>query len=168
MVTILFKLSVNHDVCKRSVQSVHMSGSCHLYQLSLVKSYQKQDKVLFSLANDKAMTSLWLPVASFAKEVNPRLAKRPLVFNGHLANFRLTSFVKEAKGYLYLHTVTGPWKWVHTPYGKWNETFQRMAIPLNPLNLMMWVVTHKQLDCLTHCGLVTLYDVTQLGQHWSR
>ena len=36
-----------------------------------------------------------LPVASFTKEVNSRLAKCPLVFNGHLANHRLTSSVKE-------------------------------------------------------------------------
>ena len=35
-------------------------------------------------------------VASFTKEVNPRLAKRPLIFNGHLANCGLTSLVKEA------------------------------------------------------------------------
>ena len=38
------------------------------------------------------------PVASFTKEVNPWLAKRPLVFNGRLANGRLTSLVKEATG----------------------------------------------------------------------
>ena len=31
------------------------------------------------------------PVASFTKEVNSRLCKRPLVFNGRLANRRLTS-----------------------------------------------------------------------------
>ena len=37
-----------------------------------------------------------LTVASFTKEVNPRLAKRPLVFNGRLANRDLTSLVKEA------------------------------------------------------------------------
>ena len=36
------------------------------------------------------------PVASFPKEVNLRLAKRPLVFNGRLANRWLTSLVKEA------------------------------------------------------------------------
>ena len=36
------------------------------------------------------------PVASFTKEVNPRLAKRPLKINGRLANHRLTSLVKEA------------------------------------------------------------------------
>ena len=37
----------------------------------------------------------YYPVASFTKEVNLRIAKRPLVFNGHLANRRLTSLVKE-------------------------------------------------------------------------
>ena len=41
---------------------------------------------------------LGCPVASFAKEVNLRLAKRPLVFNGRLANRGLTSFVKKATG----------------------------------------------------------------------
>ena len=35
-------------------------------------------------------------MASFTKEVNERLAKRPLVINGRLANRRLTSLVKEA------------------------------------------------------------------------
>ena len=35
-------------------------------------------------------------VASFSKEVNSSLSKRPLVFNGHLAKHGLTSFVKEA------------------------------------------------------------------------
>ena len=36
------------------------------------------------------------PVASFTKEVNPRLAKRLLKTNGRLANRGLTSLVKEA------------------------------------------------------------------------
>ena len=36
------------------------------------------------------------PVASFTKEVNLRLVKRPLVFNECLTNRRLTSLVKEA------------------------------------------------------------------------
>ena len=36
------------------------------------------------------------PVAFFAKEVNHRLAKRPLVFNGRLAKRGLTSLVKDA------------------------------------------------------------------------
>ena len=35
-------------------------------------------------------------MASFTKEVNPWLAKRPLIFNGRLANGVLTSVVKEA------------------------------------------------------------------------
>ena len=35
-------------------------------------------------------------VASFTKEVNPRLAKGPLVFNGRLTNRWLTSLDKEA------------------------------------------------------------------------
>ena len=35
-------------------------------------------------------------VASFIKEVNPRLANRPLVLGGRLANRGLTSLVKEA------------------------------------------------------------------------
>ena len=39
-----------------------------------------------------------LPVASFTKEVNSRLVKRPLVFNGRLANRGLTSLVKKATG----------------------------------------------------------------------
>ena len=38
------------------------------------------------------------PVASFTQEVNPRLTKRPLVFNGRLANRGLTFLVKEATG----------------------------------------------------------------------
>ena len=39
-----------------------------------------------------------ISVASFTKEVNWRLAKRPLVFNGRLANRQLNSLVKEATG----------------------------------------------------------------------
>ena len=46
------------------------------------------------IGSDNGLT----PVASFTKEVNRRLAKRPLVFNGRLANRRLTSLVKEATG----------------------------------------------------------------------
>ena len=37
-----------------------------------------------------------LPVASFTKEINPRLAKRPLVCNGCLVNHGITFLVKEA------------------------------------------------------------------------
>ena len=38
-------------------------------------------------------------VAYFTKEVNPRLAKRPLKTNGRLANHGLTSLVKETTGH---------------------------------------------------------------------
>ena len=42
-------------------------------------------------------------VASFTKEVNPRLAKRPLKTNGRSANRGLTSLVKEATQSVRLH-----------------------------------------------------------------
>ena len=42
------------------------------------------------------LTTMETPVTSFTKEVNPWLAKRPLVFNGRLAYRGLTSLVKEA------------------------------------------------------------------------
>ena len=42
---------------------------------------------------------MWkISVASFTKEVNPRLTKRPLVFNGLLADRGLISLVKETIG----------------------------------------------------------------------
>ena len=44
------------------------------------------------------VTILLRPVASFTKEVNPRLAKRTLIFNGHLANRGLTSVAKVDTG----------------------------------------------------------------------
>ena len=47
---------------------------------------------------DGVHSEVYLPVASFTKEVSSRLAKRPLVFNGRLANHGLTSLVKEATG----------------------------------------------------------------------
>ena len=39
---------------------------------------------------------IYTTVASFTKEVNPRSAKRLLIFNGRLANRGLTSLVREA------------------------------------------------------------------------
>ena len=44
------------------------------------------------------MIKINTPVASFIKEVYSRLTKRPLVFNGRLANHGLTHLVKEATG----------------------------------------------------------------------
>ena len=43
-----------------------------------------------------AFDAYCIPQASFAKGVNPRLAKRPLEINGRLANLGLASLVKEA------------------------------------------------------------------------
>ena len=51
-----------------------------------------------SVLTKKVKSYLIVPVASFTKEVNPQLAKRPLKANGHLANLELTSLVKEATG----------------------------------------------------------------------
>ena len=59
--------------------------------------------------NDKNKVTIhrkcsYLPaVASFTKEVNPRLAKRPLKTNGRLANRGLTSLVKEATAGVCIH-----------------------------------------------------------------
>ena len=43
-----------------------------------------------------------MPVSSFIKEVNPRLDKSPLVFNGRLANRWLTPLVKKGGGIAYI------------------------------------------------------------------
>ena len=43
-------------------------------------------------STEKDMHATMRPVASFTKEVNSRLAKRPLVFNGRLANRGLTHY----------------------------------------------------------------------------
>ena len=45
---------------------------------------------------DPQTRNILAPVASFTTELNSRLAKRPLVFNGRLADCGLTSLVKEA------------------------------------------------------------------------
>ena len=52
--------------------------------------------------HDGSVTGCRRPVASFTKEVSSRLAKRPLVCNGRLANHGLTSLVKEATGCIVL------------------------------------------------------------------
>ena len=60
----------------------------HNWNNSVKKKKEVSDKVKTRIFNSLR------PVASSTKEVNSRLAKRPLVFNEHLANCRLTSFVK--------------------------------------------------------------------------
>ena len=42
-----------------------------------------------------SLTDILTPLFSFTKEVNPRLAKHPFVFNGRLDNPGITSLVKE-------------------------------------------------------------------------
>ena len=84
----------------------------HNVALALIKSYPESScnfevrrirrELVSSLILHKCHSAPTLiikqPVASFTKEVNSRLAKRPLVFNGRLANLELTSLVKEATG----------------------------------------------------------------------
>ena len=58
-------------------------------------------------------------VASFTKEVNPRLAKRPLIFNGRLANRQLNFLSKGGRQYphclLNIH-YTGPVSYRNNSY----------------------------------------------------
>ena len=65
------------------------------------------------------MTSSRIQV-SFTKEVNPRLARRPLVYNGRLAHRGLTSLVKEVAGGLLdqrdiLHAQTSTYPAIESP-----------------------------------------------------
>ena len=71
-------------------------------QWSKPGGYGKISQCITTTKHSKAKTVcifLWIyctsTVASFTTEVNSRLAKRPLVFNGSLANHGLTSLVKE-------------------------------------------------------------------------
>ena len=53
----------------------------------------------FALSSmNKVFSKFWIPVASFTKQVNLQLAKRPLIINGRLANRGLTTLVKEVTG----------------------------------------------------------------------
>ena len=64
------------------------------------KIYLSRESTMVSgfISIQHTMVNSLAPVASFTKEVNPRLAKRPLVFNGCIVNRGLTSLVKEATG----------------------------------------------------------------------
>ena len=64
----------------------------------MVHYFWHKYRQVLNFLNGKNKKCCTRPVASFAKEVNPPLAKRPLIFNGHLANRGLTSLVKEATG----------------------------------------------------------------------
>ena len=65
--------------------------------MAAILSYNIFKCIFLNENSDLNVTESCLPVASFTKEGNSRLAKHPLVFNGHLANRGLTSLVKEAK-----------------------------------------------------------------------
>ena len=60
--------------------------------------------VVYDISHQRKRVPINTSVASFTKEVNPRLAKRPLKTNGRLANRWLTSLVKEATG-VHLNTM---------------------------------------------------------------
>ena len=79
-----------------TIYSKVYSGWSSKAQVILKNSYLDLQSALYLLRAGHIYT----PVASFTKEVNPRLAKRPLKTNGHLANRGLTSLVKEATGHL--------------------------------------------------------------------
>ena len=57
-------------------------------------------------------------MASFAKEDNPGLAKRPWKINGRLANRGITSLVKETTGALLIHCTVGNHSTIQQ---QWNE-----------------------------------------------
>ena len=75
-----------------------------------------------SQLDDVFQCAVWRPMASLTKEVKSRWAKHPLVFNGRLANRRLTSSVKEATGNT---TPQSGHSWVlRVSYvAVWNECF---------------------------------------------
>ena len=75
----------------RDLTQIYFHVSQNLFKTTKVKTHPKLQETLI-------MLYFSIPVASFTKEVNTRLAKRPLVFNGRLANRGLTSLVKEVTG----------------------------------------------------------------------
>ena len=96
--------------------------------------------------------SCWLLVASFTKRVNSRLAKRPLVFIGRLANRRLPSLVKEATGIaLFCLVIFRP---VLTRFGRhmeqisWVNIFRNTNISLAQLPFFLilcsWCRRHRR------------------------
>ena len=64
---------------------------------TILSLYLYTDKTVFLLKR--------IPVDYFAKEANPRLAKRPLETNGRLVNLVLLSLIKEATGVSCLHVI---------------------------------------------------------------
>ena len=90
----------------------------------------KNGSATFLWHNFQPLSWVWghmTSVASFTKEVNLRLAKRPLKTNGRLANCGLTFLVKVATGshlgfVVMSHPIAilhGDWKWHHQKSEKW-------------------------------------------------
>ena len=92
------------------------------------------------------------PVASFTKEVNSRLVKHPLVFNGRLANRGLTSLVKEATGLPWYPTTSlrhlDGWRYItaESDPGGW-------------FNINMSSYQHRK----SHCGDKTILRPSTMG-----
>ena len=78
--------------CDTVSRPLSLAGCIHrMIPVILYTEWVKQicdslDADILFVLHDSALAWHWSPVASFTKEVNPRLAKRPLVFNGRLAN----------------------------------------------------------------------------------
>ena len=106
------------------------------------------------------------PVASFTKEVNSRLAKCPLVFNGRSANRWLTSLVKGATGGShgtgvfprYNNIVEGPHR-----QDKW--THLKVAMNINILNTVVSPLAISQSGCIIF-GQTSILQFPQLCSWW--
>ena len=89
-------------------------------------------------------------MASFTKEVNLRLAKRPLKINGHLANRGLTSLVKGATGLKLVIAaavnVLEPHKWETMG---WSSTYCRDRRNLFQVHLAINKFEHLFIDDTT-------------------
>ena len=107
---------------------VVVSGTMPGIQTSSVTWPTCHQTACLTLLHPQLQTSNKPPAASFTKEINSRLAKRPLVFNGRLANRGLISLVKEATDFSF------PKRWSN-----------RMP---NPHNGMLLVPVHQ--DWLSH------------------
>ena len=86
------------------------------------------------------------PIAYFTKAVNPRLAKRPLVFNGHLANRGLTSLVNEAtddKPLCEPMMVSLPTRMRHSASTSWNKKRYKISDHGHFLNCMSAVFSYS-------------------------
>ena len=106
-----FKNAMNVVVVNISSQIAKTPGSISIRHRS------DSSASYWYLTVDRRVSAIWVisaTVASFTKEVNPRLPKRPLVFNGRLANRGLTYSVKEATVTRCTYTH-GSLKWCKSP-----------------------------------------------------